>query len=230
MRYCDLAGLVARSTLVLFYVLLPLRRIYLYISADRLYNQAHDTSHALTPYTLTVAMYKQNFEEVVESVQAQILGHFEVTEEELEAATELYKDDPEVSALVVQLEGFYLGDGEATGEEGLEGDIGVEELERIIVEEFGDAWCDAYEKTMREFQAQGRDLSEADQEVRLDFQSQASVLAQDNLAELLQKYGLTSTDFQRLVLKHQQDPRINQALQHSQTVQTEALARMGLRV
>jgi len=175
-------------------------------------------------------MYKQNFEEVVESVQAQILGHFEVTEEELEAATELYKDDPEVSALVVQLEGFYLGDGEATGEEGLEGDIGVEELERIIVEEFGDAWCDAYEKTMREFQAQGRDLSEADQEVRLDFQSQASVLAQDNLAELLQKYGLTSTDFQRLVLKHQQDPRINQALQHSQTVQTEALARMGLRV
>jgi hypothetical protein len=95
-------------------------------------------------------MYKQNFEEILESVQTQILGHFEVTEEELEAATELYKDDPEVSALVVQLEGFYLGDGEATGEEGLEGDIGVEELERIIVEEFGDAWCDAYEKTMRE--------------------------------------------------------------------------------
>lgn len=72
-------------------------------------------------------MYKQNFEEILESVQAQILSHFEVTEEELEAATELYKDDPEVSALVVQLEGFYLGDGEATGEEGLEGDIGVEE-------------------------------------------------------------------------------------------------------
>lgn len=192
---------------------------------------AHNTSHSTTTHnTNTVAMYKQNFEEILESVQTQILGHFEVTEEELEAATELYKDDPEVSALVVQLEGFYLGDGEATGEEGLEGDIGVEELERIIVEEFGDAWCDAYEKTMREFQAQGRDLSEADQEVLLEFQSQASVRAQDNLAELLQKYGLTSTDFQRLVLKHQTDPRINQALQHSQTVQTEALARMGLRV
>jgi hypothetical protein len=192
---------------------------------------AHNTSHSTTTHNAnTVAMYKQNFEEILESVQTQILGHFEVTEEELEAATELYKDDPEVSALVVQLEGFYLGDGEATGEEGLEGDIGVEELERIIVEEFGDAWCDAYEKTMREFQAQGRDLSEADQEVLLEFQSQASVRAQDNLAELLQKYGLTSTDFQRLVLKHQTDPRINQALQHSQTVQTEALARMGLRV
>ncbi|KAM3577489.1 hypothetical protein VYU27_000652 [Nannochloropsis oceanica] len=177
-----------------------------------------------------VAMYKQNFEEILENVQVQILGHFEVTEEELEAATELYKDDPEVSALVVQLEGFYLGEGGATGGEGLEGDIGVEELEKFIVEEFGDAWCDAYEKTMREFQALGREPSEADQEVLLDFQSQASVRAQDNLTDLLQKYGLTSTDFQRLVLKHQADPRINQALQHSQTVQTEALAKMGLRV
>lgn len=54
-------------------------------------------------------MYKQNFEEILESVQAQILQHFEVGEEELEAATEAFKDDAEVSALVTQLEGLYLG-------------------------------------------------------------------------------------------------------------------------
>lgn len=54
-------------------------------------------------------MYKQNFEEILESVQAQILQHFEVGEEELEAATEAFKDDPEVAALVAELEGLYLG-------------------------------------------------------------------------------------------------------------------------
>lgn len=54
-------------------------------------------------------MYKQNFEEILESVQAQILQHFGVGEEELEAATELFREDGEVSALVAQLEGLYLG-------------------------------------------------------------------------------------------------------------------------
>ena len=58
----------------------------------------------------------------------------------------------------------------------------MEKLEAIILEEFGAAWCDAYEKTMREFQAQGRELSEADQHVLIDFQSQASDRAQENLA------------------------------------------------
>lgn len=181
-----------------------------------------------------VAMYKQNFEEILENVQAQILGHFEATEEELEAATEAHKDDPEVAALVAELETLYLGDESAGATGGMSDgevvDIGVENLERIIVEDFGDAWCDAYEKTMREFQAEGRDLSEADQHVLIDFQSKASERAQENLAKLLEKDNLTPTDFQRLVLKHQTDPRINQALQHSQTQQTEALARMGLRV
>ena len=54
-------------------------------------------------------MYKQNFEEILESVQAQILQHFEVTEQDLEEATELFKDDAEVAALVAELEGLYLG-------------------------------------------------------------------------------------------------------------------------
>jgi hypothetical protein len=54
-------------------------------------------------------MYKQNFEEILESVQAQILQHFEASEEDLEEATELFKDDPEVASLVAELEGLYLG-------------------------------------------------------------------------------------------------------------------------
>lgn len=54
-------------------------------------------------------MYKQNFEEILESVQAQILQHFDVSELELEEATEALRDDPEVAALVAELEGLYLG-------------------------------------------------------------------------------------------------------------------------
>jgi hypothetical protein len=48
--------------------------------------------------------------------------------------------------------------------------------------------------------------------------------------QLLEKHGLTPSDFQKLVLRFQGEPRIAQALQHSQTQQAEALARMGMRV
>lgn len=48
--------------------------------------------------------------------------------------------------------------------------------------------------------------------------------------QLLAKHGLSASDFQKLVLRFQGEPRIAQALQHSQTQQAEALARMGLPV
>lgn len=51
-----------------------------------------------------------------------------------------------------------------------------------------------------------------------------------HLPQLLQKHGLTPSDFQKLVLRFQGEPRIAQALQRSQTQQAEALARMGLPV
>jgi RNA polymerase-binding transcription factor DksA len=54
-------------------------------------------------------MYKQNFEEILENVQQQILNHFDLTEEELEAATEAYKDDPDIAKQVAELESLYLG-------------------------------------------------------------------------------------------------------------------------
>ena len=57
----------------------------------------------------TAATYKQHFEESLESVQTQILAHFNVTEEELEEATDYYKDDAEISTLVTELESFYVG-------------------------------------------------------------------------------------------------------------------------
>lgn len=109
-------------------------------------------------------------------------------------------------------------------------DVGVEQLERIIVEDFGVAWCDAYEATVRDFQAEGRDLTEADQHVLIDFQSQASERAQENLGQLMEKHGLTANDFQKLVVHYQGEPRIAQALQHCQTQQAEVLSRIGLRV
>lgn len=74
------------------------------------------STHASQPYPLfhphtihAALMYKQNFEEILESVQAQILQHFDVGERELEEATEAFKDDPEVAGLVAELEGLYLG-------------------------------------------------------------------------------------------------------------------------
>jgi len=45
----------------------------------------------------------------------------------------------------------------------------------------------------------------------------------------LKKYSLTPADFQHLVLIHQEDSRIKQALDQSQNVQREALARLGFR-
>lgn len=53
-------------------------------------------------------MYKQNFEEILESVQSQILSHFDVTEEEMEEATELFKDEPDIANFVTELENLYL--------------------------------------------------------------------------------------------------------------------------
>lgn len=38
------------------------------------------------------------------------------------------------------------------GGDGSELDVGVEQLEQIIVEDFGAAWVDAYETTVRAFQ------------------------------------------------------------------------------
>ncbi|EWM26771.1 hypothetical protein Naga_100001g131 [Nannochloropsis gaditana] len=175
------------------------------------------------------AMYKQNFEEILENVQTQILEHFDVAEDEFEAATECYKDDSEVSGMVHQLEALYRGDSGAPGEKDAVRDVGAEELERIIKTDFGEAWCSAFEKTARDFQAQGKDMTEADQELLLEFHTQASGHAQDNLAESLKKYSLTPADFQHLVLIHQEDSRIKQALDQSQNVQREALARLGFR-
>lgn len=144
-------------------------------------------------------------------MQAQILQHFDVSEQELEEATEAFRDDPEVAALVAELEGLYLGtfldymyicihglggvgsassscllcawaqscqlgfflcgppphlpirqsnhtgdDGSGSGDgDGSDLDVGVEQLERIIVEDFGSAWVDAYEATVRAFQVRG---------------------------------------------------------------------------
>jgi hypothetical protein len=130
------------------------------------------------------AMYKQNFEEILENVQTQILEHFDVAEDEFEAATECYKDDSEVSGMVHQLEALYRGDSGAPGEKDAVPDVGAEELERIIKTDFGEAWCSAFEKTARDFQAQGKDMTEADQELLLEFHTQASGHAQDNLAEV----------------------------------------------
>ena len=62
-------------------------------------------------------MYKQNFEEILENVQQQILSHFDVTEEDLETATEAFKDDPEIAKLVTELETLYLGKRETKEEE-----------------------------------------------------------------------------------------------------------------
>jgi len=56
-------------------------------------------------------MYKQNFEEVLEALQQQVFMQYELTEAELERATEYYKDDPEVSSIVAELEALYLGKG-----------------------------------------------------------------------------------------------------------------------
>lgn len=66
-------------------------------------------------------MYKQNFEEILENVQQQILSHFGVTEEDLEAATEAFKDDPEIAKLVTELETLYLGKRETKEKEEEEG-------------------------------------------------------------------------------------------------------------
>ena len=54
-------------------------------------------------------MYKQHFEEVLEALQQQVFMQYELSEEELEHATEYYKDDPEVSGIVAELEALYLG-------------------------------------------------------------------------------------------------------------------------
>ena len=62
----------------------------------------------------------------------------------------------------------------------------MDHLEKIIVEDFGDAWCEAYEATMQVFEAQGQNLSEADQDTLIAFQSQASELAQEKLATVRQ--------------------------------------------
>lgn len=54
-------------------------------------------------------MYKQHFEEVLEALQQQVFIQYELTEEELQGATDYYKDDPEVSGIVAELEALYLG-------------------------------------------------------------------------------------------------------------------------
>lgn len=56
------------------------------------------------------ALYRQNFEEVLNSIQSQVLQHCGgMTAEEFEAATMQYSEDPEISAIVAELESLYLG-------------------------------------------------------------------------------------------------------------------------
>lgn len=49
------------------------------------------------------------FEDNLEIVQAEILKYYGVTEADMEEATELYKDDPDVAGFVSELEDLYLG-------------------------------------------------------------------------------------------------------------------------
>lgn len=53
--------------------------------------------------------YRGHFEELLQEMQTQVLKHYRVSDEAFEAGTMRYKDDPEVSAIVAELESLYLG-------------------------------------------------------------------------------------------------------------------------